>query len=60
MYAIRSYYAAVVDFTTDPARLREAGVVIVAVPTPIDAHRNPDLTPVRGASTTVGKNLSVV
>jgi UDP-N-acetyl-D-galactosamine dehydrogenase len=30
----------------------------VAVPTPIDANRRPDLTPVTGASTTVGANLA--
>ncbi len=44
-------------FTTDPALLKEAGVVIVAVPTPVDGHRNPDLTPVRKACVTVGQNL---
>ena len=31
---------------------------IVAVPTPIDAHRNPDLSPVIRASETVGRHLS--
>lgn len=45
-------------FTSDPAALREAGVIIVAVPTPIDEHRNPDLSPVEGASRTVGRHLS--
>ncbi len=45
-------------FTSDPAALREASAVIVAVPTPIDEHRNPDLSPVEGASRTVGRNLS--
>lgn len=45
-------------FTSDPAALREARAVIVAVPTPIDEHRNPDLSPVEGASRTVGRNLS--
>lgn len=45
-------------FTSDPAALREARVVIVAVPTPIDEHRNPDLSPVEGASRTVGSHLS--
>ncbi len=45
-------------FTDDPAALREAGVVIVAVPTPIDSHRNPDLSPMEGASRSVGRNLS--
>ncbi len=47
-----------VRYTTDPAELRSCGVVIVAVPTPIDVYRNPDLRPVVGASATVGKNLS--
>ncbi|MDR1125824.1 MAG: nucleotide sugar dehydrogenase [Deltaproteobacteria bacterium] len=46
------------EFTTDPARLREAAVIIVAVPTPIDRHHNPDLAPVRAASRTVGRNLA--
>ena len=31
---------------------------IVAVPTPVDADNNPDLTPLIGASTTVGKVIS--
>ncbi|GFM38188.1 nucleotide sugar dehydrogenase [Desulfovibrio psychrotolerans] len=45
-------------FTTDPAQLARAGVIIVAVPTPIDSHRNPDLTPVLLASETVGRHMS--
>lgn len=47
-----------IDFTSDPKRLAEAGVIIVAVPTPIDTSRNPDLTPVRSASITVGKHMA--
>ena len=50
--------ASTARFTSDPAALREAGVIIVAVPTPIDEHRNPDLSPVEGASRTVGRHLS--
>lgn len=50
--------AAHVRYTSDPAALAEAAVIIVAVPTPIDQHRSPDLTPVVGASTTVGKHMS--
>jgi UDP-N-acetyl-D-galactosamine dehydrogenase len=46
-----------VDYTCEPARLQEASVVIVAVPTPIDEHRSPDLRPVVGATRTVGANL---
>ncbi len=47
-----------VGFTSDPADLTRCGVVLVAVPTPIDVHRSPDLRPVIGASGTVGRNLS--
>ena len=47
-----------VSYTCNPRDLARAGIIIVAVPTPIDAHRSPDLRPVTGASTTVGKNLS--
>ena len=46
-----------VDFTCDETRLREAGFVVVAVPTPINGDKTPDLTPVIGASRTVGRNL---
>lgn len=45
------------QFTADPARLREAEAVIVAVPTPIDGARRPDLGPLVQASETVGRNL---
>lgn len=45
-------------FTTDPALLREASVIIVAVPTPIDSHRNPDLSPVEKASLMVGAHMA--
>lgn len=45
-------------FTDDPESLRQAGVIIVAVPTPVDDHRRPDLTPVEGASRTVGRHMS--
>ncbi|WP_031480626.1 nucleotide sugar dehydrogenase [Maridesulfovibrio frigidus] len=47
-----------VEFTSDPTELKNAGVIIIAVPTPIDEARNPDLRPVVGASTMVGKNMS--
>lgn len=50
--------AATVRYTCDPAALAEAAVIIVAVPTPIDDHRSPDLTPVVGATTTVGRHFS--
>ena len=47
-----------VDFTADETRLKEAKFHIVAVPTPVNADHSPDLTPVEGASRTVGRNLT--
>ena len=41
-------------FTTDPETIRAAQVYIITVPTPIDAHKRPDLTPLIRASETVG------
>lgn len=38
--------------------IRDCNFYIVAVPTPVDKHNNPDLTPLYGASTTVGKVIS--
>ena len=47
-----------VDFTADPARLKEAKFLIVAVPTPVNDDHTPDLTPVEGASRILGQNLT--
>ena len=44
-------------FTHEIDVLRSANFFIVAVPTPIDEHNNPDLTALLGASKTVGKVL---
>ena len=44
-------------FTTDPAALTRCNCFIVAVPTPIDEHKRPDLTALLRASETVGKCL---
>jgi len=47
-----------IKFTASIEELREASFYVVAVPTPIDKHKNPDLSPVLSATTTVGKVLS--
>lgn len=47
-----------VEFTADPARLKEAKFHIVAVPTPVNPDHTPDLTPVEGASRLLGQNLT--
>ena len=41
--------------TTDIERIRECNFYVVAVPTPVDSSHAPDLTPLYGASETVGK-----
>ncbi|SMB81595.1 nucleotide sugar dehydrogenase [Hymenobacter roseosalivarius DSM 11622] len=46
-----------ITFTDSLEVLREATFFIVAVPTPIDEHAQPDLKPLLGASTSVGKVL---
>lgn len=45
-------------FTSDIEALREAAFYVVAVPTPIDVHKKPDLVPLLSATKTVGKVLS--
>ena len=45
------------SFTTDAQSLKVCDIFIVTVPTPIDAHKRPDLTPLIKASETIGKVL---
>ena len=47
--------SALLRFSADIETLRKATVFIVTVPTPIDEHRQPDLTPLIKASETIGK-----
>jgi UDP-N-acetyl-D-galactosamine dehydrogenase len=49
--------AAMLTVTNDPAALKQADFVIVAVPTPIDAARLPDLGPLCNATRAVGRHL---
>ena len=44
--------------TADIEDIRDCNFYVVAVPTPVDKNHNPDLTPLYGASTTVGKVIS--
>lgn len=43
------------SFSSDIAALKQCNVFIVTVPTPIDDHKRPDLTPLVKASETLGK-----
>ncbi len=55
--AAEDLVASTIDFTDDPAKLSECRFIIVAVPTPIDIYRIPDLEPLRGSSRTVGRHM---
>ena len=44
--------------TSDIEEIRDCNFYVVAVPTPVDKHNDPDLTPLYGASATVGKVIS--
>ncbi|BBY63020.1 nucleotide sugar dehydrogenase [Mycolicibacterium helvum] len=45
------------EYSSDPAVLSEADVIIVAVPTPVDEAHRPDLGPLISASNVVGANM---
>ena len=44
-------------FTSDPEDLSSADMFVVTVPTPIDGHNRPDLTPLESACRIVGGNM---
>ena len=46
-----------VEFTSDEMQLRKAKFHIIAVPTPVNQDKTPDLTPVVNASRILGRNL---
>jgi len=50
--------ANLIEFTSNPAKLKEAKFIIVAVPTPITKNKQPDLYCMTSASEIVGKNLA--
>jgi UDP-N-acetyl-D-glucosamine/UDP-N-acetyl-D-galactosamine dehydrogenase len=45
------------EITLNPIKIKEADIVIIAVPTPITKSQQPDLNPVISASEIVGQNL---
>lgn len=52
-----SFINANIEFTNNEKKLFNADYIIVAVPTPLDTHNNPDLTPLKLASKTIGLNM---
>ena len=50
--------AAPLELTADASQLRRASLIIVAVPTPVDKAKRPDLTPLVEASRLIAKQLT--
>jgi len=46
-----------VEYTTDSNRIRESKFIIIAVPTPVDNEKKPDMSLVEKATMVVGQNL---
>jgi UDPglucose 6-dehydrogenase/UDP-N-acetyl-D-galactosamine dehydrogenase len=45
------------ELTTNPESIKQADVVIIAVPTPVTAHKEPDLSYVLSAAQIVGRHM---
>lgn len=46
-----------VNATSDATEIKKADIVLICVPTPVDAQHNPDIGPVRGACEMAANNL---
>ncbi|MCF6367055.1 MAG: nucleotide sugar dehydrogenase [Bacteroidales bacterium] len=55
--AVEDFKGTDINFTSNPDDLKVADFHIVAVPTPINEHNQPDLRPLLSACKTVGKNI---
>ena len=48
-----------VEYTTESTKIKEAKFIIVAVPTPVDENKTPDMSLVESATEIVGQNLAI-
>lgn len=46
-----------IDFSDDFSKIQDVDAVIVCVPTPVSANKEPDLSPVKGAVSTIAPHL---
>ncbi len=46
-----------IEFSSDPKIISQSNFLIIAVPTPIDKHKKPDITALKSASELVGKHM---
>lgn len=47
-----------INFTTNAETMSDCDIIILAIPTPVDDNKKPDLVPLKKASETVGKHIS--
>ena len=47
-----------IEYSTDPSVIANGTIIIMAIPTPVDEKKKPDLSIVKAASKTVGKHMS--
>lgn len=45
------------EFTTNPQAIKDADVIIVCVPTPVNSHNRPDYSPLIAASKSIGTHM---
>ena len=55
--AMQGVVSTQIDFTGDEERLKEASFIVVAVPTPINGDKTPDLAPLKEATRVIGRHL---
>jgi len=53
----KALQAASIDFTVEPQRLSEASFIVIAVPTPINGDKTPNLEPIKGATEIVAQYI---
>jgi UDP-N-acetyl-D-galactosamine dehydrogenase len=47
-----------IQFSNNPEDIKKALIIIITVPTPVDEHKNPDLTPVVKSTAAVGRYMA--
>jgi len=47
-----------ISFTSEQSVIKKSDYIVVAVPTPIDKNKNPELSPLKSACELIGKNLN--
>lgn len=56
---LKEYFVqGMVEASNDPTILRQAGIILVCVPTPVDDQHTPDLNPIKNAARSIAQNIA--